>query len=157
MTNYTPCARCNEQPDSAVHLELFRNPYGHPYSDAHVTVKFRRKVIDDQSHADLSHLEQDYNDVTDLNERAKYKEQDRARLAAYNKGDWHMVGVCAEAEVKVVRPGHGTVYTLRSAGLWNIESDSDQKYFDEVYRDEINGLKQDIEAIMAGAITWETT
>ncbi len=48
-------------------------------------------------------------------------EQDYQRMEAYNRGDWHMVGIRAVAEVVTAS---GTIQTLRSGGLWGIESDS---------------------------------
>lgn len=56
------------------------------------TVEFVRGESTDEN-PDLSFLKQEYNDVTDERERAKYLEQDRVRLAAYNAGDWFMRGL----------------------------------------------------------------
>lgn len=57
-----------------------------------------------------------------------YREEDQARLDAFNRGDWHMVGVRAQVEVLVA----GTVQTIRTPGVWAVESDSDKSYFSEL-------------------------
>jgi hypothetical protein len=58
----------------------------------------------------------------------EYKEQDQERLDAFNRGDWSMVGVRAEVEVAIA----GTVQTIRTPGVWAVESDSSQSYFNEL-------------------------
>lgn len=117
---------------------------------AKVTVTFSRETVDD-SDGDTSYLTQDYSDVADLTERAKYKEQDAERLAAYKRGDWAFVGIRAEATIRVDHDNGGSRYSyfhkLTSPGLWGIESDSDESYFDEVFKEECAQLKADIEAM----------
>ena len=58
------------------------------------------------------------------------------RLRAYNAGEWGMVGVRAVAEIEAAE----MLETITSAGLWNIESDSDENYFRDVYREELEQL-----------------
>jgi hypothetical protein len=68
-----------------------------------------------------------------------YREQDQVRLEAWRNGDWWFVGIRAKA---IIRIPHGAntdcwiVTELASPGLWSIESDSGEGYFDEVYREE---------------------
>jgi hypothetical protein len=68
-----------------------------------------------------------------------YRDQDQARLDTWRSGDWWFVGIRAKA---IIRIPHGTnpdcwiVTELSSPGLWGIESDSGDAYFEEVYRDE---------------------
>lgn len=68
-----------------------------------------------------------------------YREQDEARLKAWRDDEWHFVGVRARATIKIP---HGTnpecwiTAELLSPGLWGIESDSGDDYFDQVYHDE---------------------
>lgn len=58
-----------------------------------------------------------------------YALEDWARMEAYERGDWHMVGVVA------------TVYIdgkeVAESSVWGIESDSGEDYLDEVGRDMI--------------------
>ena len=63
-------------------------------------------------------------------------EQDYRRMEDYGNG-WVMVGVWAEADIVV----DGVIQKLRSGGLWGIESDSDQAYFNSVGQEEYNALK----------------
>lgn len=69
-------------------------------------------------------------------------EQDYQRMEAYNRGDWHMVGVWAEARVQLT--DQGAVQTIRSGGLWCIESDSEDGYLDEVEREELTALEREL-------------
>ncbi len=109
-----------------------------------VTVTFERQVIDDDSYPDLSYLEQDYKDVVDEAEREKYKAQNAERLAAYNRGEWHMIGIRAKATVWVERVNYRTSYELESPGIWGIESDSGEEYFRETFSGECDMLREDI-------------
>lgn len=72
----------------------------------------------------------------------KYGMQDFERMESFAKGDWHFVGIRAEAEVLSSRNGkEWLINRLSSGGLWGIESDSEASYFDEVKREEIQELK----------------
>ena len=61
-----------------------------------------------------------------------YAQQDAARLAAFHAGDWHLEGCYAVASVTV----DGTRQTIRTPGLWGIESDSGEEYRREVEEEE---------------------
>lgn len=69
-------------------------------------------------------------------EAEKYRREDKERLESYGD-DWHMIGMWAQAEVVV----DGVVQTIRSGGLWGIESDSNKEYLMEIAREEYNALK----------------
>lgn len=62
--------------------------------------------------------------------------QDYARFEAFNRGDWHFIGVKARAEVVI----GDTIQTITSGGLWGIESDSDADYVTSVKKDELSAL-----------------
>lgn len=55
---------------------------------------------------------------------ATYMQQDRERLDAYERGDWHMVGVIATLTIDGSE--------LLTSSLWGIESDSGEEYFRQV-------------------------
>jgi hypothetical protein len=59
------------------------------------------------------------------------------RKAAYERGDFTFVGIQARAEVVIA----GVIQEIASGGLWGIESDSGEKYFREVGKEEYSGLK----------------
>jgi hypothetical protein len=68
-----------------------------------------------------------------------YREQDQARLHAWRNGDWWFVGVRAKAIIRIPHgdnPDCWIVTDLTSPGLWGIESDSGDGYFEDVYREE---------------------
>lgn len=110
-----------------------------------VTVTFSRE-IDDRCDGDMSYLEQSYSDVTDSAYRQRYLKEDAERLAAFRRGDWHFIGVRAKAIVWIQRNNYRTNYTLESAGLYGIESDSSEKYLQSVFKEECNQLLTDIRA-----------
>jgi hypothetical protein len=85
--------------------------------------------------------------ITEGDDRATpsdYGCDDNERIEAWRCGYWSYIGISAEAEICVVENGSGTLYSLRSAGLWGIESDSNEEYLNEVFRDECGELKRHI-------------
>lgn len=59
----------------------------------------------------------------------------QARLERFNSGDWHYIGVQAEAHCLLVHNDVGTFYELRSAGIWGVESDAGP-YLQELYEEQ---------------------
>ena len=76
-----------------------------------------------------------------------YREQDEARL---RNGDWWFVGIRAKA---IIRIPHGAnrdcwiVTELASPGLWSIESDSGDAYFEEIYCEERDVLADMLDSL----------
>lgn len=69
------------------------------------------------------------------------------RLLAWQAGEWSYIGIRARAHIFTVQSGMGKHSTLESAGIWGIESDSDKGFLDEVYQDQVQALKDEIEAM----------
>lgn len=68
------------------------------------------------------------------------QESAEARMEAWQDGEWSYVGVIAVATVYIPIGGNSfRVMTLRSGGLWGIESDASD-YLAEVYEEEKAGL-----------------
>lgn len=68
-----------------------------------------------------------------------YRDQDEARLKAWRNDEWHFVGIRARATIRIpygINPDCWITSEVLSPGLWGIESDSADEYFDEVYREE---------------------
>ena len=81
-------------------------------------------------------------DVTD--KRAYWAEamrqnalQDYARMEAYNADEWSFIGIDARAEIVI----GGVCQTIKSGGLWGIESDSEESHFCETEQDELAALR----------------
>jgi hypothetical protein len=87
-------------------------------SEAQVTI-IREIVPDDD--ADISWLEQEG------------FEQD---LAAYQAGVFGFVGVRAVAEIRIPYGHDWIVTTLKSPGLWGIQDNSGDDYYQEVFEEE---------------------
>ena len=98
---------------------------------------------------DLSYLEQEYKDCTPK-ENKKYQARDKARLDAFNNGDWYAMGIRAEADILVPLELLGYVgakrnyqiVSVNSGGLWGIESDSDKQYIKDEEASQIEELKK---------------
>lgn len=118
-----------------------------PKLEQRVHITFEREVlVEDDS--DLSFLEQDYADVEDAKERKRYLAQDRKRLAAYERGDWHMTGIRVVAHVLVpIGGGSFRMFDIASAGLWGVESDADESYLAEIEAEEKSELIRDIKTM----------
>jgi hypothetical protein len=84
----------------------------------------------------------------------EYREQDDARLKALRNDEWHFIGIRAKATIKIPtgsNPQCWITSELFSPGLWGIESDSGDSYFDQVYQDERDILL----SILASLKTWQ--
>ena len=62
---------------------------------------------------------------------------DEERITAWRHDEWHYVGVWAEAKIIL----SSTIQSIRTGGLWGIESDSDETYFREVEEQEYEELR----------------
>ena len=72
-------------------------------------------------------------------------DEDHRRLNSFGYS-WCMLGCYASAQVSIkVNPSYETVDTIRSCGLWGIESDSDANYKKEVETEELEDLKAELE------------
>jgi len=78
-------------------------------------------------YGELDWLKQDYADCSP-EEQAEYKAQDAARLEAYERGDWYLVRVGVEVQVKTAT-NWAVPPTVGRAYLHGIESDSEESYF----------------------------
>lgn len=108
-----------------------------------VTITYVRETIPDED-ADVSYLEPGGRGP---GMSAEDDAADAARLAAFKRGDWYMLGVRARAKVEISRPGYTTCYEITSPGLWNVESDSGEDYLAEIFKDECAILRADIDAL----------
>lgn len=69
--------------------------------------------------------------------------KDIERLKDYEKNYWWMVGIYAETTIIIpyVDAGYSQLVTIRTGGLWGLESDSTDEYFKEVRADQIEQLE----------------
>lgn len=84
--------------------------------------------------------------IEDTDADASYLEQEgfEQRLHEYRCGAFGFVGVRAVAKLLLPTPGdgHHVLHTIKSGGLWAIESDSGEDYLAEVYLAEQAELKE---------------
>lgn len=76
-------------------------------------------------------------------------EKAERRMTGWRNGDWCFMGVMAKATVCVIKNGHGTSYEITSAGLWGVESDSDDEYVLSIFKEETEALVADIRTMAA--------
>ena len=77
----------------------------------------------------------------------KYGIQDYRRMEGLSRGDWHFLGVIAEAVVSFpvsTMMSDRRLERLTSGGLWGVESDSGD-YIAEVARDQLGDLEGHLE------------
>ena len=81
-------------------------------------------------------------------EYKKYGLQDWKRMEALNKCEWNYIGIHAEAVVSYpCRTSDARrMETLRSSGLWGIESDAGKTYFLSVVKEELADLRSHLAA-----------
>lgn len=71
----------------------------------------------------------------------EYAEEDYARMIAYDRCDWCMLGVTACAKVIAERNGFKRITIFRSCGCWGVESDG-KEHIEEVAEEELKDLKE---------------
>lgn len=82
--------------------------------------------------------------IPDPDSDLSFLADDPDRVDAYRSGQWEPIGIRAIAYVDVGRPGAWHVHKFTSAGLWGIESDSDQDYLSSVAADELAELRDEL-------------
>lgn len=84
--------------------------------------------------------------MNDHDPDVSYLEQEgfEDRLEALNNGVFGFIGIRAQAEIVV---NDAIVQTIRSGGLWGIESDSDVDYFKQIEEEEMSALTRELSAI----------
>lgn len=89
--------------------------------------------------------EHDYNRQMDIARR---------RIALFDNGIWNYVGVRAVANISIAIGGNSIcTYQLKSAGLWGIESDSEESYLQEVFEEQAEELRAHIAAMASAPVT----
>ena len=92
---------------------------------------------------DISCLQQDYKEESPK-DRQRYLAQDKARLDAYYKGDWHYVGVCCDISI-TTEMNWAVPTVIGRSSVWGVESDSGEDYFKELAENQIAEALADIE------------
>lgn len=86
--------------------------------------------------ADTSYLTQEYESESP-EDRAKYKEQDAVRLAAYHRDEWSYLCCAVEIQIKTAQ-NWAVPTTVGRAYLFGIESDSGDGYMRSVENEQIS-------------------
>lgn len=97
-------------------------------------------AIDREAQGDMGRNEFRYFNPTNA-ENKKQAQQDYDRAETYNKGDWCMLGIRAEAQITL---GSNIVQSITSGGLWGLESDNDKTFFVEEAQNQLNELAREL-------------
>lgn len=73
-----------------------------------------------------------------------YARQDWQRMEALARDDWYFVGIIAKA---VITSFHGIEQTIRSGGVWGVESDCGQNNMQELADNELASLREELLAL----------
>lgn len=84
----------------------------------------------------------------DESELRKYCLQDFERMESLERGGWCYLGIIAKAEIW--NPRTKVTQTIRSGGLWGIESDSDEAYLKSVGDEQLDELAMELESLGFG-------
>lgn len=74
-------------------------------------------------------------------------QEDYERMEAYNRGEWHSMGIRASARIAINpgRPASQTQYSvledITTPGIWGVESDSGEDYVTELGGEQLEELK----------------
>lgn len=104
------------------------------------------KTIDRQERGDMERGQHRYFVACNSGEETgnpNSVEEDYQRMEALDRGDWCMMYCYAEAEIVLC----GVIQTIRSGGLGGVESDSEDGYFDEIKKDELDHLKNILQGL----------
>ncbi|MGG3471647.1 hypothetical protein ABES02_29790 [Neobacillus pocheonensis] len=97
---------------------------------------------------EFKHEYDEHADVSYLEDSAVEYPEDLNRLASFERGEWHCIGIRAVATIYIPCGGGSfKVQKIETAGLWGIESDSEQTYFNEVEANEKEELLEYLEIL----------
>lgn len=90
---------------------------------------------------------ENYKGSTD-EEMRQYCQQDYQRMKGLNDGDWNFIGIKAYAEITIPINGDSRLcQEITSGGLWGIESDSEDSYLDEIGKEQLSELRDQLHAL----------
>lgn len=86
-----------------------------------------------------------------------YEKEDQERFEAWQQEEWTLDGV--RTRVVVWNKSTGNTCTYESAGLWGIESDSNDDYFLEIAQQELENLQNEFPQLndikIDKTVTWK--
>ena len=112
------------------------------YSDTPKEHSIDRKERGDMGRNEYRYFNLNISFITE-NSRATQLEDNYQRMEAYNRQDWHMVGVIA---VVVIELEDGDTEEIRSSGIWGVDSDSAADHMNELGDEQIQELFYELKA-----------
>ncbi len=111
------------------------------------------RIVDRAARGDVKRGEFEFF-IADNVENEEQAIENYERMEQYNNSEWCMYGIRAVCTFQVSHDDGKTwnVHTLKTPGLWSIESDSEESYMREVGREQLEELQKDMEALGFGSI-----
>jgi hypothetical protein len=82
-------------------------------------------------------------------EQKQYLAQDAERIAAYNRGDWHYIGVAVDIRKNTTSNWADGGAIVGRASIWGIESDSEPSYITQTEEETIAEAEAEIARLRA--------
>ena len=105
-------------------------------------------IIDEIGRIEEPDDNQDYDDYEPTpwtpDEGPEVKARMDERRERFERGEWWLIGIRAAAKLHWAKDDGRTSIsgpTITSPGIWGCESDGDEEYLDEIYREELETLK----------------
>ena len=74
-------------------------------------------------------------------ENMRQAKQNYERMIDYDKSNWGMIGIKAEAEIATGTKGWQLLNTITSGGLWGMETDCDDDIIEGIENEQLDELK----------------
>ena len=118
------------------------------YSNKRAKFSFDRQFLGDMNRNEYRYFNPYPNPLTGKTQKEKkelyqWAKQNYERMESLNNQNWFFFGLVVEAEIII----NGVIQNISSGGLWGIESDSDRSYLQEIIKDEITDLKDQLKEI----------
>jgi hypothetical protein len=84
-----------------------------------------------------------FNANEDTCETQEHAQQHYERMLAYERGEWHYVGIQARADIATPCDSNSRLHNdITSGGVWGVESDSGIDHMQELETGQLNELKE---------------
>jgi hypothetical protein len=118
------------------------------YSNHRAKFSFDREFLHDINRGEYKYFNPCINPLQGKTQKEKkdlflQAKRDYERMESLNNGNWCYIGIRAEAEINI----NGVIQYITSGGLYGIESDSGRDYIEEVEKEELKDLKDQLKEL----------
>ncbi len=118
------------------------------YSNKRAKFSFDRQFLGDMNRNEYRYFNPYPNPLEGKTQKERkelyqWAKQNYERMESLNNQNWFFFGLKAEAEIII----NGVIQNISSGGLWGIESDSNRSYIEDIIKEEIADLKDQLKEI----------